>query len=438
MMKNTSALKPKSKPLAFIYLDFLPSPTGSGAHLRFYSNAQALIDSGFNLEFIVVSADPTSQVLPDAFAGCRVRRVPVRIDHTGLMARIAFRLGRPTRESMRYAFPRHRDMLAVAEELILRHPEALHFIEGEHLASTLPYLPAGKLVWSCHDLPSPVKAGIARVASELERRSPSTPEKRDIRFALKSERLMARSAPLILTISDADRVTLQSWGYDQVETLPMSIPGAEELRPTLCARADRERISLLHLGATSHLPSYDSLKFLIGEVLPMLSAEVRSRLHIRIVGRSDQPDQRSIYIKQLAARYPKQVEMLGFVEDLEQVFADSDLQVVAPTEKTGLRTRIVESFARGLPVAGTTAATAGLIGIRPGENIFIADSPPDFASMLTSLMRQPTCLSDVAANARRTYDEFYGRNIVAESLAGSLRKHLFMDVGATSHIIQTA
>jgi glycosyltransferase involved in cell wall biosynthesis len=418
------------KRLAFVYLDFLPNHTGSGAHLRFYSNAQALLDIGFELEFVEISEEPTKHALPEVFSGCRVRHFPVADDDPGPMGRLAFRLGQPTRASMRYAFPYHRRMLGVAYELMVRHPEALHFIEGEHLASTLPFLPSGRVVWSCHDLLSPVRASIARASSALEGRPLSTPEKREIRFAIKAERRMAQAAPLILTISDADRKTIEKWGCRRVETLPMSVPGADESRAGIRSRRDDGRLSVLHLGATSHLPSYDSLCFLLGEVLPILADSVRDGLHIRIAGRGDKADPRSRRIRELAARFPRQVEMLGFVEDLEPLFLGSDLQVVATTEKTGLRTRIVESFARGLPVAGTTAAAAGLLGIRSGENIMLADSAPEFATMLASLVHQPARLHEIAATARRTYDILYARDAVATTLAKALDRHFDFDMRA--------
>ncbi len=414
----------------FHYVNFLPHHTGSGAHLRFYSNAQALIDVGLDLEFVEVSAEPSTHAVPEAFAGCRIRHVPAQPDDPGALGRVAFRLGHPSRAAMRYAFPHHRSMTAVARELMTTYPDALHFIEGEHLASTLPFLPTGRAVWSCHDLLSPVKSAIARAASGLERRPLSTPEKREIRFARRAEQRMARAAPLILTISEADRTSLEGWGFEHVETLTMSIPGIETAIAPLRFSSGGSRLSILHLGATGHLPSYDSLCFLLGEVLPILPEKVRQQLHVRIVGRSDQPGPRSRHIRDLAGEFPQQVELLGFIDDLEPLFTDSDIQVVASTERTGLRTRIVESFAHGLPVAGTTASAAGLLGVRPNENILLADSPADFAALLTDLVSRPEKLCEVSAHARRTYDQLYSRNAVADSLARTLQEHLGIDLAA--------
>lgn len=418
----------------FVYLDFLPRRTGSGAHLRFYSNAQALLDLGFEVEFVEVSPKVSPYELPEEFSECRVRHVPVGVDRVGMMGRIAFRLGVPTAGSMRYAFSPHKSMLEVSRELIIRFPNALHFVEGEQLGSAIPFLTTRRVVWSCHDLLSSVHLAIARVASELEGRAMSVPERRGIRFSTNAERRVARASPLILTISEGDRQRLRDWGYTQVETLPMSIPNTDLLEKRRTRSTRDGFLTLLHLGAISHLPSYDSLKFLLAEVFPILHNRVRERLRLKVVGRITPEDPRCRQILDLANCFPGQVEIAGFVEDLDPIFEKCDLQIVASFEESGLRTRIIESFAQGLPVVCTPAAAVGVLGARANRNILVANSAQDFASVLTAILDDPIQLDDVAYEARKTYDATYSRGVVANTLGKYLRHYMNVFSDQTSPV----
>ena len=128
-------------------------------------------------------------------------------------------------------------------------------------------------------------------------------------------------------------------------------------------------------------------------------------------------------IRDLCARYP-QVSLLVRVPNLGDLYSSCDAQIVASTEATGLRTRIVESFAFGVPVISSTTAAKGVTGIVGGENIFLADSIETWVQTFESLLQNPGLLQSVSQNARRTYDEIHSPPAVAESLKLALSKHL--------------
>ena len=66
-----------------------------------------------------------------------------------------------------------------------------------------------------------------------------------------------------------------------------------------------------------------------------------------------------------------------------RAYINSDVQLVGLQFPTGLRTRIVESFFRGLPVLTTVQGSDGLYGIKDDENLMIAKSASDFANKIT-------------------------------------------------------
>ena len=66
-----------------------------------------------------------------------------------------------------------------------------------------------------------------------------------------------------------------------------------------------------------------------------------------------------------------------------RAYINSDVQLVGLQFPTGLRTRIVESFFRGLPVLTTVQGSDGLYGIKDDENLMIAKSASVFANKIT-------------------------------------------------------
>jgi glycosyltransferase involved in cell wall biosynthesis len=118
------------------------------------------------------------------------------------------------------------------------------------------------------------------------------------------------------------------------------------------------------------------------------------------------------------------VHFTGFVEDIRSAYRRNDLQVVATTQTTGgLRTRIIESWAFGMPVLSTTKGAVGVEHLAPGDNILIADDPRDFARNLRELIHAPERLDEIALAARRTYDAYHSRRAVADTLRELLNIH---------------
>jgi glycosyltransferase involved in cell wall biosynthesis len=403
---------------AIIYLDFLPTSTGSGADLRCYSNVRAFQDLGYKVELIVIGEADTRRETD--IAGVSITHASREPQDLGIVPRLAFRMNIGTRPAFRYAFPGHEQSLRIVGEQLRRHPDTVHFIEGERISSILPFLRSSRVVWSHHDSIYQTALATTRIACDLDDRKPTRAEERACRFARRAESKMLAAAPLILTISDADRVRFAARGYRNVAWLPMSIPNDAPIRLASPQWMAGGRLTLLHLGRTAHLPSFRSLEFLLDKVLPALTLPVLERIRILVAGTNDGRDARSVRIRHLAERWPNQVEMLGFAKDLQPLVAAADLQVVGSSDATGLRTRIIESFAWGLPVVSTRTGADGIVGLRDNENILLRDTANELSSTLEQLIHDPAALPTIAAGGRQLYERVYSRSAVAGVLAHHL------------------
>ena len=77
----------------FIYMDTPPQTTGSGAHLRLYSNVRAYLDLGFDVEVVHFTANPERSVPDPGLEGLRWSQADAEPQASSLLGRLEFRAG---------------------------------------------------------------------------------------------------------------------------------------------------------------------------------------------------------------------------------------------------------------------------------------------------------------------------------------------------------
>jgi glycosyltransferase involved in cell wall biosynthesis len=245
-----------------------------------------------------------------------------------------------------------------------------------------------------------------------------------LRFARHFERSLANHASLILCIADYDREHLRrDWGCRAVEYFPLSIPDEPEDRTR--EWAPNGHLRLLHLGSISHLPSYRSLEFLFERVWPNLPREVLDRISLDVVGTVNSENGRAQKILKLADRFTN-VAFHGYVPDVSPYYRNADLQIVASTDATGLRTRTIESFAYGLPVLSTAIGARGIAGLKAGEHFLMANDADEFVKQLSGILNSPESLHTLSMRAKDFYRKHQSRRVVASTLAGVLKTYFGM------------
>ena len=159
---------------------------------------------------------------------------------------------------------------------------------------------------------------------------------------------------------------------------------------------------------------YSSLKFILSDLFTILPSEMLNRIELFIAGNNpDAPY--SNKIKNLAKEY-ENVHILGYVEDLRPLFLECDLQIVGSQFSTGIRTRIIESFIRGLPVISTNAAAVGMYGLEDRKNIFLVNTPVEISDIFSDILSGKEKLGNISYNARLLYKKQYSSKIQAKFL----------------------
>ena len=80
------------------------------------------------------------------------------------------------------------------------------------------------------------------------------------------------------------------------------------------------------------------------------------------------------------------VDYRGYVEDLREVYRQSRVYVAPVTSGGGIRTKIVEAMAAGVPVVTNSFAPLGL-GLTPNRHLVVRDRPADSAAAILRLLR---------------------------------------------------
>jgi glycosyltransferase involved in cell wall biosynthesis len=425
-------------PRVHIYSEAMaPEPNTHGAGLVICSQVQAFLDLGCEVEFVFIQTRNNTPPSPAYFKEIKCTVVDARREHPFRYARLAYWAGRPRKLAWQQLYPARNMLLREVKARMLQDDTAIHVFNYLRTANVIPSLPRARTIGACHEIETEYYAHNYAVDQEREKRQPYGYETRLIRRLSELEREVARSSGLVLCVaSDDAKRMIEEWSVPHAAYLPFSIPYGER---TIVSGEGRKpgELRMMHIGALDHLPSYTSLEFLFTRVFPLLGANTLSRLQLEVVGSSVPNGARTKAIMEMARPYPM-VRFSGFVDNIRTAYRRNDLQVVASTQATGVRTRIIESWAYGMPVLSTTVGAGGVKDIAPGRNIFIADDPRDFARTLQELIHAPERLDEIARAARQTYEAKCGRRVVAAALRELLNTHFGLRLTSTDRAIPSS
>ena len=153
----------------------------------------------------------------------------------------------------------------------------------------------------------------------------------------------------------------------------------------------REPLTMLFLGSFRHDPNRVAVDWFVRHVLPLvIAAEPRAKL---AVAGSDPPPEHTY------ADHAAHLEMLGYVDDIREPLARYAVFVCPILSGSGVRVKLLEAFAAGIPVVSTKVGAEGL-AVKDGEFCALADDPEGFAERVVALLRDPERAAAMAERAR--------------------------------------
>jgi glycosyltransferase involved in cell wall biosynthesis len=188
---------------------------------------------------------------------------------------------------------------------------------------------------------------------------------------------------------------------DPISVIPIAVD-THQIQPV--ARA-ADSLNILTMGTLYYPPNADGIRWFVQEVFPLVRKQ-KQNATLTIVGKNPPRD----FLK-LAESPDSGVIVTGFVEELDPYFAKSRLMVIPVRAGGGMRVRILEAFARGMPVVTTTVGLEG-IQAQPGSDVLVADSPTDFARSVIDLLQDEALQEKLSVNGRKLVEHKYDWQVV--------------------------
>lgn len=182
----------------------------------------------------------------------------------------------------------------------------------------------------------------------------------------------------------------------KISTTPITID-CDRIKPV---RRNVESRELLTLGTLHYLPNQDGIRWFLREIFPLVLRE-QPDVHLSVVGKNPPQD-----FIELARSQPANLTVTGYVDDLEPYYQKCACVVVPVRSGGGMRVRILEAFAYGLPVVTTTVGLEGINAL-PETDVLVEDSPQQFAAAVLRCLSEPETGNSLAVNGRGVVETRY-------------------------------
>ncbi len=170
------------------------------------------------------------------------------------------------------------------------------------------------------------------------------------------------------------------------------------------------RAGLLFVGSFDHLPNRDAVRWMAQEVLPLVHRRYPGAV-LHVVGSNPSPD-----VLELAGG---SVEVHGWVADLAPLHQRCRVSVAPLRFGAGVKGKVGESMAAGLPTVGTPVAVEGM-GLVEGRDVLVATDAAGFAEAVVQLLDDDALwctLSDAGSSA---ITQRFGPDVARAALADVL------------------
>ena len=201
------------------------------------------------------------------------------------------------------------------------------------------------------------------------------------------------AADVVLAVTEDERALLAGLlpGTD-VQVLGNVHRVAEAVAPLAGRRGS------LFVGSYGHAPNADAVRWLCADVMPLLQAA--GHANPVVVAGANMPDDLAA-LASAAGAQPR-----GFLPSMDAELAARRISIAPLRFGAGLKGKVGESLAAGVPVVGTTIAAEGFT--RPERGMLIADTAADFADAMMRLEADDALWAKLSDGGRELVSETLG------------------------------
>lgn len=230
--------------------------------------------------------------------------------------------------------------------------------------------------------------------------------------ALRFERRALRGFDVVQACTKANREYLESFAWDSPPIEEGYRAGIDVARYAF-HQDGREPDTMLFVGNFRHPPNQSALEWFVREVFPRVR-ECRPKARLVAVGAQAPEGFRE------SLERPG-VDLLGAVEDIREPLARYAVFLAPILSGSGVRVKLLEAFAAGIPVVSTSLGAEGLTD-KSEEIAWIADDAEGFAAGVLRLLEEPKVAAETAARARKEVEERWDMARITRALEGRYRE----------------
>lgn len=214
----------------------------------------------------------------------------------------------------------------------------------------------------------------------------------------------------VLVTSAADRTALLETVVNGSKPAPITVlsngvdQGHFKPNPTIA----REPDTLIFSGKMSYHANISMVMYLVTDIMPLIWKN-RPNVQLLIVGKDP-----SAEVKKLAEN--PLVHVTGTVEDIRPFLWKAVVAVAPLVYGAGVQNKILEAMAVGTPVVTTSKAIQSL-GVTPGREVVVGDTPGDFAAAVLHLLENPKARLAVGEAGRIHVQKYHDWDETARKLA---------------------
>ena len=264
----------------------------------------------------------------------------------------------------------------------------------KHIADARLHAPQSRIIFDTVDLHSLRAHREAQITIDPEAQEKAR-QKEELEHALISQ------ADETWVTSSVEQTLLQDkWPEKSIQLVSnvVDIPGSStpfELRR-----------DFLFIGGFQHTPNTDAVLFFLKKIYPIVKERLREA-KFYIIGDKTPPE--------VIALAGERIVITGLQRDVRPFFESVRLSVAPLRFGAGVKGKINQSMAWGVPVVATSVAVEGM-ELTFGEDVLVADEPEEFARALVTLYESAELWNRLSQNGIEKTRLLYSAEVARERL----------------------
>ena len=219
---------------------------------------------------------------------------------------------------------------------------------------------------------------------------------------LEIEKILYPIADTVVVVSKDEKRDIQNQIADirNIEIVPNIHKTLDEIRPF------NKRKNICFVGYFGPNHNVDAVKYFLKDIFPLI-LEKKPKTEFHVLGyRALQ------YTREFSSR---NVKVIGRINQLRKALSYYKLFVCPMTYGSGIKGKIGDAISAGTPVVTTSIGAEGF-PVKDGAELFIADSPSEFAEKCCLCLSDPVIWNNLSSRAMLMMNEHFSPATVAAQL----------------------